>query len=256
VLADHPVAYWRMEEGKGPTAHDETRRHNGTYRGAVTFHVAGAILSDRQHNHAITLKGRGHVEIADSKVFSQPTSKRGLSVEVWIRPDQLVFPGDGSDARNPHIHWLGKGGPGQREWGFRFYSKKAKDRPNRISAYIWNPTGAEGAGAYFQDELEVGRWLHIVATFDPGDRKTKGAGVSIYKNGVLRQGPKTSGATLYSNPKFNIVPRRGTSPLVLGLRDTSSTTNGLVGGLDEVAIYPYVLSARQVLAHYRAAAAR
>ncbi len=256
VLADRPVACWRLGEARGPTAFDETRRHDGRYHGGVTFHVPGAITSDRRHNRAIQLHGRGYVEIPSSAAFSQPTSRRGLSVEVWLRPDVLTFRGEGGGA-NPYIHWLGKGEVGQREWGFRFYSKTARDRPNRLSAYIWNPDGDEGAGAFFQDTLRPGEWIHIVATYDPGDRTTRGAGVSIYKNGRLRQGPRPgptfSRGTLYSNPRYNIVPRHGSSPLLLGLRDRRRTVNGLVGGLDEVAIYPYVLSPRQVLAHYQAA---
>ena len=74
-------------------------------------------------------------------------------------------------------------------WGLRFYSQDTS-RPNRISAYIWNPSGGEGAGAYFEDTLTPGEWMHIVAVYDPGDMDTTLAGVRIaYKNGVLRKGP-------------------------------------------------------------------
>ncbi len=52
----------------------------------------------------------------DSAVFSQPTSGLGLTVEVWMRPDVLIFPGQTAD---PYIHWLGKGMPAQFEWAMR-----------------------------------------------------------------------------------------------------------------------------------------
>ena len=56
--------------------------------------------------------------------------------------------------------------------------------------------------------------------------------------------------TLYSNPKFNIMPTHGTAPLRLGTRDLGSF---LRGGLDEVAIYPHVLSAQKIQEHYKIA---
>jgi hypothetical protein len=85
-----------------------------------------------------------------------------------------------------------------------------------------------------------------VACFDPGDAMTKGAGVHIYKNGRLT--PPSPGA-LYDNPKWQIKPAAGTAPLRLGTRDKKTF---LTGALDEVAIYPRVLTAREVLENYNA----
>ena len=121
---------------------------------------------------------------------------------------------------------------GRQPWALRFYSRASKDRPNRISAYLFNPQGGLGAGAYFQDRLRAGQWMHVVACFDPGDSGTKGAGVHIYKNGVRRLGPPSPGA-LYNNPRWKIRPARGDAPLRLGTRDLKSF---LTGPLDEVAM--------------------
>jgi hypothetical protein len=245
VLAKKPVAYWRLGEAKGPKALDSTGNgHQGVYKGKPAFGEQGAIKGDE--DTAVKLDGKGsYVEIADHKDFSQPTSSKGLTVEVWARPDVLEFEGETAD---PYIFWLGKGEPKQKEWAFRFYSAKSKDRPNRISAYILNPEGGLGAGAYFQDKLTAGEWIHVVACFDPGDSDTKGAGVHIYKNGVHRLGPPSPGA-LYNNPKWQIKPMHGTAPLRLGTRDAKSF---LVGDLDEAAIYPRVLSAKEILENYNA----
>jgi hypothetical protein len=243
VLAKGPVGYWRLGEAQGPTAFDQTANaYNGTYFGNPTFGQYGAIHNDP--NKAIRCNGVDYVEIPDSLAFSQPTSGFGLTVEVWMRPDVLEFPGETAD---PYVHWLGKGSPGQYEWALRFYSRNST-RPNRISAYIFNPAGGEGAGAYFEDTLEAGQWIHVVACYEPGDKDTQPpAGVHIYKNGVHRLGPPSPG-TLYSNPLFNIVPAHGTAPLRLGTRDFGSFFRG---GLDEVAIYPRVLSAGEILDNYR-----
>jgi hypothetical protein len=244
VLAKNPVAYWRLGEARGPDALDSSANgHKGSYKGTPAFQERGAIQGDA--NTAVKLDGKhSHVEIADHKDFSQPTSGKGLTVEVWVRPDVLDFDGETND---PYVFWLGKGEARRQEWGLRFYSARSKDRPNRMSAYMFNPEGGLGAGAYFQDKLTAGDWIHVVACFDPGDASTRGAGVHIYKNGVHRLGPPSAG-TLYNNPKWQIKPVHGTAPLRLGTRDTKSF---LTGALDEVAIYPRVLTAKEILENYK-----
>jgi hypothetical protein len=242
VLKKKPVAYWPLKEAAGPTAHDRTgNNHNGTYKGKITHDVKDGI----------GLKGQACVEVPDSKAFSQPTSGKGLSVEAWMRPDALTFAGQTKD---PYVHWLGKGKQGQEEWALRFYSKKSKDRPNRISGYLFNPSTPAGvknlgAGAYFQDKLKVGAWVHVVACYDPGDKKTRGAGVSIYRNGVFQNGPKTTSGALYGNKLFNIVPAHTRTPLRLGAQDLQSF---LVGGLQDVAVYPRVLTAAEIMENFKA----
>ncbi len=255
VLAKGPVGYWRLGEASGPTAADASGNgYDGTYLGNPAFGQTGAIVNDP--DTAVAFNGpdsKDYVEISDpdSQAFSQPTSGFGLTVEVWVRPDALTFLGE---TNKTYIHWLGKCvyGSGQCEWGLRFYSQDDPTRPNRISAYIWNPGGGEGAGAFFQDVLTPGQWIHVVAVYEPGDKDTDPpAGVRIYRDSVLRQGPPSSG-TLYSS--FGIVPAHGTLPLRLGTRDAATSGEAvnsyLTGGLDEVAIYPRVLGVDDIRENY------
>ncbi len=252
VLEKNPVAYWRLGETAGQTAADETGNgHDGTYFGNPTLGQPGAVLGDS--NTAVQFTGSNYVEIPDSVNFSQPTSTVGLTVEAWMRPDAPCFPGQSSpdSIQNPYVHWLGKGERQQVEWAFRFYSfdpsQALKARPNRISGYIWSPPGSEGAGAYVQEVVAVGVWMHVVACYEPGDKDTlPPAGVQIYLNGVLKDGPPNSG-TLYGNPLFAVQPAHGTAPLRLGTRDLVSF---FIGALDEVAIYPRVLSSDEILSNY------
>lgn len=158
-----------------------------------------------------------------------------------MRPDTLVFPGMTKD---PYIHWMGKGGSLDMEWVFRFYSQQSS-RPNRISAYLFNPEGGLGAGAYFEDLVRPGEWMHIVGCFDPGDQNNPQAGVSIYKNGQFRGGPTTQQGALYHS--YNIQSRRGGAPVRFG---TNTGDYALKGALDEVAIYPRVLTAAEILKNY------
>jgi hypothetical protein len=253
VLAKNPIAYWRLGDAAGPNAHDETGNgHDGTYIGNPKFGQPGAIHGDS--NTAVQFNGSNYMEIPDSSDFSQPTSSKGLTVEAWMRPDALSFAGESSSDStvNPYVHWLGKGGPRQEEWAFRFYSLEPSQdpaaRPNRISAYIWSPPGKEGAGAYVQEVVAIGAWIHVVACYEPGDKDTcPPAGVQIFLDGVLKQGPTQIG-TLYCNPCFAVQPAHGKAPLRLGTRDLASF---LIGALDEVAIYPRVLSPAEILSNYK-----
>ncbi len=96
--------------------------------------------------------------------------------------------------------------------------------------------------------------MHIVAVYEPGDKDCPTdppAGVHIWRDGVHRQGPPLSG-TLYKS--FGIVPAHGTLPLRLGTRDAATSgaamLSYLTGGLDEVAIYPRVLTEPEIRENY------
>ncbi len=222
--------------------------HTGTCSGGVAFGQSGPTHGG--HGAALGFNGTdAFVEVADSTAFSQPSSRRGLTVEAWLRPDLLEFSGQTSEN---YVHWLGKGQAGEFEWGFRFYSRNSS-RPNRISAYIWNATSApgvrnEGAGAYFQDPLQAGIWLHVVGCYDPGNARDGRAGVSIYKNGVRRLGPESSRGARYA--VYDIYPAHGEAPLRIGTRDRGSY---LSGALADVAVYPRVLSPAEILHNFSGA---
>jgi hypothetical protein len=240
VLAKHPVAFWRLADSSGPAAADASGNdREGRYHGAPVFGERGPVGT------GVRLDGRhDYVEITADTNFDQPASGRGLTVEAWMRPDVLTFSGQTSES---YVHWLGKGETGQMEWGFRFYSLSSPSRPNRISAYIWNAPGGEGAGAYFEDQLTAGRWIHVVAVYDAGDRADPNAGVSIYRDGVLRGSPAKSRGARYAS--YDIVPASGSAPVRLGSRDLESF---FTGALAEVAIYPRALGPADIAENFRA----
>jgi hypothetical protein len=242
VLASAPLAYWRLDETRGPIARDASGRGNDArYIGRPTFGQPGAIVSEP--DRSVGLNGprtMSYLEANNRDDFSIASSGKGLTVEVWMRPDVLDFKGEGA---NHFVHWLGKGDTGRYEWSFRFYARRS-ERPNRISAYLWNPDGKLGAGAYVEGRLTVGAWIYLVATFD--DPRKPNAQVRLYKNGQPSPHNHSPG-TLYKN--YHITPQHGPAPVRLGTRDVRSF---LTGGLDEVAIYPRVLGADEILLHWRA----
>lgn len=250
VLEKGPVGYWRFgEKAPGPIADATTNGRNGTISGGVTLGEKG--IFNRESDTAAKFDGTsGYIEIPSNAAFSQPTSGNGLTVEVWMRPDALDFSGETGEN---YVHWLGKGTgsgtTGQMEWTFRFYPYNSS-RPNRISAYLFNPSGGLGSGAYVEEVIAEGEWMHLVATFDPGDHTDPNAGVSLYKNGKLIRGPRTnSPGTFYSHPEYMVASAAGSAPLRIGTRDKNSF---FTGALDEVAIYPRVLNDDEIADNYRA----
>jgi hypothetical protein len=241
VLSLKPVGFWRLQEKSGTVAHDSSpHQRHGVYHGHPGFQPPGPMRTDR----SVEFDGkRTYVEIPSHADFSVRTHKHGMTVEAWMQPDRLVFPGE---PKKEYLHWLGKGEPEREEWAFRFYSQTSSDRPNRLSAYIFNPSGSEGAGAYFQDASfwrgakECQPWVHVVACYDPGTREDPKEGVSIYINGKLKQGPPAKG-TLYRT--YDIVPQAGDAPVRLGTRELKAFFHGR---LAEVAIYPRVLTAEEI----------
>ena len=237
VLSLKPIGYWRLGETNAAAAFDSSgHENNGTYHGSPTLGEPGAIRHDA--NTAVGLDGRSYVEIASQSAFS--VGATGLTVQAWLRPDVLSFP---TAPNAEYIHWLGKGEGRSFEWGFRFY-KKDSSRPNRISAYIWNAEGGEGAGAHFEEPITPGQWINVVAVYQSPGRN---AGVQIYRDGVLKNGPPKT-PTLYRS--YRVTPRPGGAPLRLGCRDLTSL---LRGGLDEVAVYPRCLTAAEILKSHRLA---
>jgi hypothetical protein len=90
----------------------------------------------------------------------------------------------------------------------------------------------------------------VVACYDPSDKTDPKAGVSIYRNGTLCKGPTVPGSKGTFYRTYDIVPAHGKAPLRLGTRDRKSF---LTGALDEVAIYPRVLTGEEIRDHYTAA---
>ena len=73
--------------------------------------------------------------------------------------------------------------------------------------------------------------------------------MQLYVNGELGQGPPSSGTLYFNEGSWSVVPRSGNAPLRIATR--SATTNSfLTGGIDEVAIYPKVLTPERIKRHY------
>ena len=183
-----------------------------------------------------------YVQVSSTALLSI-TATGCLTVEAWVKPTVLQFP---HDQGSGYVYILGKGLAGKQEYALRMYSysnSEIPQRPNRISAYVFNLAGGKGSGAYFQDKVSPSDW--IMVTFVIDSRPSTGwpdGYIAIYKNGQLR-GSRVSLA------QFNVKPEASDAPFRIGTRDLESFFEGAIG---KVAVYNSALSGHDILATYNA----
>src|SRR5213592_584293 len=80
VLADHPVAYWRLDEATGTVMVDASGNGNdGAYAGAVTLGQPGALASDGD-----TAAGVGPAGGTASVASTPSLQVNPVTIEIWI----------------------------------------------------------------------------------------------------------------------------------------------------------------------------
>lgn len=212
VLADNPIAYYRLGEASGTTANDASPNNNdGTYVGTVTQGSTGA-LSPADPNTAVDFNGTGRV---DSVALFDPAAT-DFTVEFWINNsaatagDTIVSQADGT-------------GTG-RSWAYGFASGGGYG----ISSFLAGVDTFSGFGV-----LSFGTWYHIaLVVTDQGATSD----LQWYLNGVAVGG----GTGVGIESADGIVK-------IAAAKDNSGVVDGV---LDEVAIYTSALTAERIEEHY------
>jgi hypothetical protein len=221
-----PVAYWRLGEASGAVAHDYIGGFDGTYF-LATLGLPGYSVIDPD-----TAAGFGavnnYVGNINGTAITFPGTNSTFTLEAWVNgPDgqgdesTIIAKGNGSSGTTATEQFALDVAGGK----FRFFTRG-------------------GGNSFFEADASVGpngTWQHVVCVYDsPGGQMT------IYVNGeVVGNGsPRPSGVRVSSSPISIGSKHLGNSPEYDGY---------FTGTIDEVAIYPYVMSASTVLAHYSAA---
>ncbi len=176
VLADHPAAYWRMDETTGSTMADASgNANNGRYVGIYTLGQPGAITGssvafDGQSGAASVMNSPS---LQVSKVTIEAWIKKRTDTEYGVYVAKNVEPGGG--AGSGWFELLNSHHNGRLE--FRVTSDGAP-------AVLSNTT------------LALNTWYYVVATYD-------GATAKLYVNGKLDGTLKvTAAAKQTSDPLF------------------------------------------------------
>lgn len=221
ILADSPLVYYRLDEQSGPVAKDSSGHSNaGTYAGSgITYSEGGAIREDS--DTSVLLDGSTG-DIACPSGVAPPGS--GFSVEAWVNLSNNTF------TNLPTI--CSSANPSSTQNGFSFWLGQ---QAGQVNATIGN--GSSHGGPIVPYLLVPGNWYHLCLTYNGV------TGVAeIYVNG------RSIGSQVQSGPMAaaSNAPIFGHQP--------GSSGDYFPGLLDEVAIYPTVLSADRVMAHYTAGA--
>ena len=223
VMAGAPLLYLRFGETAGLAAKDETGHFNGTYSDAgIVYGAVGAIAGDP--NTAVTLNGDPLVGVAMPPGLDFPTTTP-FTLEIWVKQTK----GEGFAWVLDHDDYDEQ----RAGWDLLFGGPDASAGP---SIERWNDAGTTaGADVTYAMPLSDGTYHYVVAT-------SSGTELALYIDGA-NQG---------KNGNVGDVPATGISWFI-GNQACSCSGNGIVGSIDELAIYGYALDAGTVQAHFAAA---
>ncbi len=216
VLADGAGSYWRLGEPSGTTSYDQVGYDDLTLGAGTTRGAAGSISSDT--DTATAFDGSATASGASSTAVAGPTT---FSLEASFKTTsttggKLLGFGDRQTGLSPnHDRHIWLSTTGQVSFG------TYTGRSNTISSL---------------PGLNDGKWHRVVATLGS-------TGMALYVDGVRVGTNATTGAQPY------------TGYWRVGGDTSWSGANFLPGTIDEVAVYPTVLTAEQVTAHNQAATA-
>ena len=150
VLADGPVAFWRLGDASSTVAADSSGHgHAGTYSSGVATNSQGPSLDG-----AASFDGNGgHIEVP----YASSLDSTPLTIEAWVKYEGR--PGD-----------LGQSVLTIGDYYLTYWSGTILFEANQ-AAY---PVGAP---------LAVGKWTYVVATIDANNS------LELYINGKLASGP-------------------------------------------------------------------
>jgi len=220
VLADTPLAYWRMGDTSGTTAADSSgNTRPGTYYNSPTLNAPPCIVGDA--DKAVDFDGTNdHMRIPyGTWMTATPTA---FTVEAWITTDTVS--GIGNIVERDTL--------GSRAFQLR-------RNGSQIELLSWQPNGAGPIGIALTPvgSVVVGQALHVVARWDTTT-------VKIYLNGAEVSTATPGQAGVYA----------GNAEMVVGASNGGSNVGPSFqffdGRIDEVAIYGTALSATRINQHY------
>ena len=226
VLADAPLAYYRLDEPAGATVAVDASPNqlDGSYGAGVTHGAPGLIAGDS--DRAARFNGGNWsldaIVAVPRSLTLEPTA--AVSIELWLQPfannpdfATLIDYGDSADIDH------------EPPYGTIVFQ-------NTLGTLLFTDGGSTDLDTVTQPALQ--HTYHYVQTYD-------GSALKLYVNGVLEAEGQASG----------LLDGYGQSGLGIGGAPSDTPTVIFTGTLDEVAIYGVALTPQQVAAHYAAGTA-
>lgn len=213
VVADGPVAYWRLGESSGSTAVDEMGAHDATYNNSPTLGTTGALANSSDTAATFVRSSSQWVEASD---HADLDFTGDFSVEFWMKQAFSAF-----------FHIIVAKSDSAADRGWLIYTAS--------SGNVVKFDGRDGTATYHANDgtvnVEDDQWHHVVCV-------REGSNWKIFVDGALDiSNSKGTGSMANSQP------------LTIGRRYVDGPEY-YEGDLDEVAVYNYALSATKILNHY------
>jgi hypothetical protein len=225
------------------------RGHTGTYVGGTP-----TTVTLPNGDKAADFNGSSQYLTVPSSADLSISTTKALTWEAWIRPDTFSEPTASGDG---YVDWMGKceNYSPSCEWEARIYnSSTAEGRPDRLSAYVFNPSAGLGSAADWQpaSTLTAGHWIHVVAEYQTsttpsGCNSAYPGSINIWVDGVEQSFASHSPTGCMS--QYSVKPTANSSPLDIGTMAMDTWFKGAVG---KVAIYNHLLTPAQISAHFKA----
>jgi hypothetical protein len=233
VVADDPVAYWRLDEPDASgTATDAVGSFDGSYQvnsGTFTYGSTNGIPNET--NRAVRITGGAVVSIPYALELNPHAT---WTVEAWVRPDS-----NGADFRTV-LSSIYNFNFSTSLYGWIIYQHPA----SAFTLSIYNGSGGPGFfGSDFGNiPLNLGSWYHLVLV-------NNGTTIQLYVNSVAGSANTTVAGSGFKPNGINGDPALQAGAEVLGQRNDVAFLP-FDGGIDDVAFYNYALSANQIRLHY------
>jgi len=229
IIADSPIAYWRLGESSGTNAVDEVGSNDGTYQNSPTLGVTGPLVSDTDTAMNIAVSSTQRMLVLDD-----PDLRPGLgswSMEIWFRTTTIQFANlfTKRSSSSPFSQYSCAMSGASSHGG-------AGTGSHISVGYIGTAFSSERSCYTVNNGWNDGVWHHLVVVANQTDDE-----VYIYIDNVLQ--------TIIKD--FFV----GGWPTISNVDNFSVGDNvggGFAGDLDEMALYNYALSAAQVDDHYTA----
>lgn len=227
VIADAPLAYWRLGEASGTTAADEQGAHNGTYVNTPTLGVSGAVPGDT----AVSFARASSERMLATTLGTLGANLLTSSWEFWIKT---------TDTATAAAFGTFNTGTSMAVQVLLNRSSADALLAGSTMFYIRGSDGKQTRGA-ISTNIYDGQWHHVVmvvasaTTFD------------VYVDGVAQSITYNNNTTPVTFANFGFA-------LTVGARNLRGTVDNFVDAtIDEFAVYASRLTSTRVQAHYAAA---
>ncbi|OGF27175.1 hypothetical protein A2303_06340 [Candidatus Falkowbacteria bacterium RIFOXYB2_FULL_47_14] len=212
--APGPVAHWKFDEMSGATAFDSVA--SSSTAGGNDGSVSGAEWANGKYGGALNFDGNNNNVSCGSKNIMDNLSQRTIC--SWVKA--------GSGAPSWQI-LVDKSENGLNGWNLYLSSS------NQISFYQGFSSGEVNIET--SSFLTAGKWQHLCVAYD-GEPNTNG--LDVYVDGISIAIPAdTAGSSIRSND----------SGFSLNIGNSNDFTNDFIGQIDDVRIYNYARTQKQIL---------